>query len=352
MDTPKTLDDVEKILKRVRTAKELFGPEPEKMHHVLLFITHPDRNPGDDKADSLFKEINRFWNSLSTPPAVIKSKKRSYTLLKILKAGDVADIHLGEGIGPDGVTHEYLLKISRIVHGDKLLDNEQKIVKELLTKAGDTTYRKYFPTLVESFPATDKIQKRVNVFLHEGKSHTAEDLHAKVPVLDSRHLAWMFKRLLIAIGFAHKTGYIHGAVLPSHVLFKEIVDSSPPELDHGAMLTSWGHAIKFGDTVKTISIKYKEWYPPEVLAKKPATAGTDIYLAAKIMFYLAGVDPNGKFTIPAKQIPIPMQRFFQSCLLPGAKMRPDNAWALHDEFDDLLKTLYGKPKFHHLYTPE
>jgi len=117
-------------------------------------------------------------------------------------------------------------------------------------------------------------------------------------------------------------------------------------------LTSWGHAVQAGKVVKTISALYKDWYPPEILAKQPVLPGTDIYMAAKCMFYLAGVNPNQPITVSAEQIPIPMQRFFQSCLLPGVKMRPDNAWDLHKEFDDLLKTLYGKPKFHHLVVPK
>lgn len=350
MDAPKTLEELEALLKRVRSPKHLFGPDPKAMHRDLSMLTHPDRNPGDQKAEDLFKEVTRQWASLwDDVPVVIKSKKREYTLLKILNIGDVSDVHLAEAIGPDGNMRDYLLKISRIVGGDKLLDSEQKIIKEILGKAGDTTYRRYFPTFVESFPAYDKIQKRVNVFLSEGDGCTAEDLHAKMPVLDSRHLAWMFKRLLTAIGFAHRSGYIHGAVLPPHVLFRQMADATPPELDHGAVLTSWGHAIPMGATVKTISAKYKDWYPPEVLEKKPARPGTDVFLAAKTMFYLAGADPNKPVSLPAKQVPIPMQRFFQSCLLPGAKMRPDNALALLDEFDELLKTLYGKPKFHHLY---
>ena len=29
-------------------------------------------------------------------------------------------------------------------------------------------------------------------------------------------------------------------------------------------------------------------------------------------------------------------------------MRPDDAWELLDEFDELLRQLYGPPKFHEL----
>jgi hypothetical protein len=43
-----------------------------------------------------------------------------------------------------------------------------------------------------------------------------------------------------------------------------------------------------------------------------------------------------------------MQRFLKTCLLESASMRPDDAWALVEDFDELLHTLYGPPKFHEL----
>ena len=47
-------------------------------------------------------------------------------------------------------------------------------------------------------------------------------------------------------------------------------------------------------------------------------------------------------------MPPPMRRFVQTCLLESAAMRPDDAWALIDDFDDLLRALYGPPRFHEL----
>jgi hypothetical protein len=44
-------------------------------------------------------------------------------------------------------------------------------------------------------------------------------------------------------------------------------------------------------------------------------------------------------------LPRPMDRFLVSCLQPGQSMRPQDAWALHDEFDRMLLGLYGSPSF-------
>lgn len=352
MPTPlTTLADLEKLLKNTRSAKELYGSDPHETYRAFVRLAHPDRNPGDKKAEDLFKEVTKLFESLEEKPVVIKSPKRVYTIVKLLKVGDVSDIHLAQSETDDGILHDYIVKISRIDEAYKMLDNERKIVGELLTAAGDTTYRKYFPTLVESFPAHDKIQKRVNVFTAYSSNDifTGEEIHEKIPALDGKHLAWMFKRMLTAVGFAHRQGYVHGAVLPCHVRFDI--------KNHGVQLTSWGHAVPLGSKITTISKKYKDWYPPEVLEKKAATPSTDIYLVAKTILYLAGVDPNKAFKLDTKQVPLKEQRFFQSCVLPGAKMRPSDAWKLEEEFTELLKEQYGlhkygKPKFVPLIMPE
>ena len=57
-----------------------------------------------------------------------------------------------------------------------------------------------------------------------------------------------------------------------------------------------------------------------------------MFLAARCMVYLAGGDPL-RDRIP-DTIPAPMRQFLMGCLLPGPHMRPDDAWAVLDEFDD------------------
>jgi hypothetical protein len=66
-------------------------------------------------------------------------------------------------------------------------------------------------------------------------------------------------------------------------------------------------------------------------------------MAARCMIYLAGGDPLSN-RMP-DTVPAPLRRFIHSCLLDGPRMRPDNAWALQEEFDDLLCQLYGSRKF-------
>jgi hypothetical protein len=51
-------------------------------------------------------------------------------------------------------------------------------------------------------------------------------------------------------------------------------------------------------------------------------------------------------------VPRLVQAFLCGCLLPAPARRPQDAWALHDEFGDLLERLVGKPKFRPFAMPK
>jgi hypothetical protein len=258
-------------------------------------------------------------------PVLVPGQERTYTLRKLLAVGDAADIHLAEADGVD-----YALKVSRVPGGDALLDNERVVLDDLLRAAEGTTYRAYLPALVESFPLKDEFPKRVNCFLHEPGFFTLEQVHERHPGLDGRHLGWIFNRLLTVLGFCGRRGVVHAAVLPCHVLIHPA--------GHGLRLVGWGESARVGQRIRHVPTRYRDWYPPEVPNRAPASPATDIFLAARCVTWLAG----------AGGPPESMRRFLAACLMPGARMRQGDAWKLMDEFGDLLRQLYGPPAFHDL----
>jgi hypothetical protein len=264
---------------------------------------------------------------------------RTYVPGPPLAAGDFADVLLaGPADDPAKGGWPYLLKVSRGPDGLAPLDHERRALDRLLAAAGDTSYRRYLPALVESFTLEDGPRRRVNVFLHQTGLFTLEQVHQRHPALDGRHLAWIFKRLLAGLGFCHRGGLIHAAVLPGHVLLHAA--------GHGLVLVGWGHSVAAGRAVGVLPARWRDWYPPEVLAGRPASAPADLFLAARCLVYLAGGDPvAGRMP---EAVPAPLRRFVQTCLLESPAMRPGDAWALHDEFDDLLRRLYGPATFHPL----
>jgi hypothetical protein len=331
-----TLEEIESRLDSTNDPAVLWGGIPGGQAAFLKMVKvlcHPDRYLDDAvalaRADMIRRRVFELLDRASAPQVDIASPKRKYTLTRLLAVGDVSDVHLASAV-TGGVTRDYVVKIARVPEGAGLLNNEQAVLTEILTKvARANSFSRYVPTLCESFAVKDVIAKRVNVFAHEPGFFTLEAVHARHPALDGRHIAWIFKRLLTAIGIAHRCGRVHGAVCPAHVQIHAE--------NHGLQLLGWGHAVKIGGKITSGPAKYLSYFPVEVRRKRPSATSTDIFMAAMTMTYLIG---GG--------VPEPIVRFLTSCLVEGPAMRPADAFALHDQFDEVLRGLYGPPKYHPL----
>jgi hypothetical protein len=337
---PHSLDDLAALLDRARLPQDVFGADVPRRYRRFAKLCHPDlfaTSPEKEKAHQVFLRLTR-WLDLAEAAAALRtivSPLRRYTLVKQLAAGDLADIHLASAGG-----HEFILKITRPIAGNPLLVAEARRLKALAGHSGDRRYREYIPRLVESFalPGADG-SRQVNVFAHRPGFFTLEDIRRRYSAgLDARHLAWVFKRLLAVLGFAHACDLIHAAVLPPHVMIHAE--------NHGLQLLDWIHAVPIGGTLDFVPAAYRDWYPPEALDREAAGPATDIYLAAKCLIYLAGGDPVAERW--PESVPESMRRFIATCLYPAPRMRPQDAWKLHEEFDELLERLFGAPKYHRL----
>lgn len=306
----------------------LFGDDPHKAIREYRARLHPDRFIGQpeeaEKADGLRKSIEMAYEHQHNP-VILKSPKRTYSLIGQIATGDVADMWLANTDESDA---KYVVKCSRVPEGARMLATEAEHLKKSLSAAGTTAYADLLPRFCESFPVRDSMAKTVNVFLFEPNLFTLEAVHIRHPELDPRHVAWIFKRLLAVLGIVHRAGVIHSAVSPEHVLVEPV--------SHKIVLVGWGQSVKDGAIVKYGSAKYDgSWLPREIIARQPAGPGTDIFMAAVCMNQLFG----------ASAPPRKMGTFFRSCIMGGLKMRPDDAWNLLDEFDVMLREIFGKPRY-------
>jgi hypothetical protein len=263
-------------------------------------------------------------------PRLIATRRRTYTVEHKIAAGDLCDVYAASA-GDE----RYVIKTPRVAGSaaDALLNKEMAILWELTHECGNDHHRLYIPKPCESIAASSS-RPRVNVLAWKDGFYTAGEILTRHPAgVDARHLAWMFKRMLAALGFVHRQGWIHGAVVPPHLLFH--VEN------HGLQLIDWIHAARPGQPLTLVPEEFKDWYPLE--ARFAAEPASDIYLAAKSMIYLAGGDP-ARNTIP-DHVPRAMRAFFEACLLESPRMRPQDAWELHEEFDELLGELYGAPQY-------
>jgi serine/threonine protein kinase len=264
----------------------------------------------------------RSWAKLVHPDTAPEDRgaaaTRAFAKLAALKdtwIGDIADLTAhGDG---------RVLKMPRQPADNDLMTAEAWALRTLWTD-GDPKHRAYAPKLIESFTHEDpnRVRRTANVL---------ERLDGLVPIadlgrrIDPRDAAWMWRRLLVALGWAHRAGVVHGAVVPSHIL-------THPE-EHGLVLIDWCYAVAPGGRIPALVSRYRDLYPPEVTAREGAGPATDIFMATQSMIRLIDRPPAA------------LRRFADGCCLARPRMRPDDAWRLLAEFDELLHDLYGPRKF-------
>ncbi|MEX5632588.1 hypothetical protein AB1460_08250 [Parafrankia sp. FMc2] len=262
--------------------------------------------------------------------------------------GDVARLHPAEcRSAGGGAAHEVLLKIPRSGADNDLMEREAAALGRL-ARQGDRRFAAYAPRLVESFlhvPGDEAAAgtagaRRVNALGRLDGFCSLSRIRAAYPQgVDPRDVAWMWRRLLVALGYAHRAGVLHGAVVPDHVLIH-------PDL-HGLVLVDWCYSVVRGGgtgvsgaRVPAVVPGFAQMYPPEVPARQPPDEATDIYLATRCMTFLLGPD-----------VPVPLRRFAQGCTLRAAARRPHDAWRLLGELDELLERLFGPRRFRRFHLP-
>jgi len=288
---------------------ELFGDDAAGTYRRPARLTHPDAHPGDSRAAGAFAKLATLWQVYREDSG------------PLIARGDIANLYrLRQG----------LLKLARDPADNDLMRREAAALTHLYG-AVDSRLRAYFPSLVEAQRRQDPssgVRRRANVIGWLAGFRSLAEVRLAFPLgVDPRDAAWMWRRLLVALGAAHRAGVIHGAVLPEHVLIH------PAE--HGLVLVDWCYSGQGpAHRVPAAVARYRDWYPPEVLSGRPAGPDADIWLATRCMTSLTG-----------GRLPSPMAAFAAGCTLASPRRRPDDAWRLLAEFDDLLGRLYGPRTF-------
>jgi len=350
-----TLPNLLHLLRSATGPVDVFGPLAgdlqaalKRRYRELMTIAHPDRNQGSIHAANEACMALQEWYATAqrqlaqgvyggAPRIRAATKLREYIGYAPPLQGDLCELFPAEAAG-----EAVLLKVARLTRNNDLLQAESQALRAIDLALDGQPARAHFPTLVEHFLLRDATgsQRHTNVLRAEaGYVSLAEVLSAYPSGLVAADAAWMFNRILTALGVAHSLGIVHGAVTPAHVLVRPA--------DHNGMLIDWCYSVADGEPLKAISPPHAADYPPEVHARQPATPATDIFMAARCMARLLGGDAQD---LPAR-VPRPIAALLRACLLPSPHRRPGDAWQLFDEFQEILRRLYGPPAFRPFYVP-
>jgi len=288
-------------------------------YKMLVKVVHPDVAPAGRSlaATVAFAKLSALW--AGRDGRVLTTKRATYRVGGLIASGDLADLSEVDGGA--------LLKLPRRPGDNDLMQAEAAALTTLRT-AGEPRHRAYAPRLIESFTHEDRagVRRTANILERApGFVSLAAVRRAFPQGLDPRDAAWMWRRLLTGLGWAHRAGVVHGAILPEHVLIHPA--------KHGLVLVDWCYSVAPGATIPALVARHRDHYPPEVTGKRPATAATDIFMATGLMLRLIAKPP------PA------LRRFADGCGYDAPRMRPQDAWHLLKEFDELLEDLYGPRRF-------
>lgn len=154
-----------------------------------------------------------------------------------------------------------------------------------------------------------------------GFSHTlssVEQEHSEG--VDGRIGVWMLTRLLELLGFVHRSGYVHGAVTPDHVLIHP--------RDHGATLIGWTLAQAHAGLPPLLGKpeKWRRLYGSAERAEPPL----DIAMACRTVARVA------RFERPLQSI---LERGISGCA---------DAWSLAEQLRESSRQVYGPPAYNPL----
>ena len=324
---------------------ELRGSQTEQIGQVrhqyrqLALAVHPDRHGNDPLAHPAFVALQKLYATAPdqiargrygqqpTPPGavIITTRRRTYTVGDLLAEGDLANVYtclVAEGQQQSAG----LLKIARDPAG-------QRPAAERSSGAPAPARRHSAPTLSQptshgcstasstAMPSGE--ERHVNAFplvttergpLPADQLFSVAEIHQAYPNgVDPKQMAWMWRRLLIALGHAHDREVIHGAVLPPHILIH-------PEA-HGLLLVDWCcqrppsraravHASRPSAPTTSAGIHQPSW---PVERRAPAV---DLEMGLRSMVHLLGGDPLTGALPPS--VPGPLQAYLHGALATGA----------------------------------
>ncbi|WP_436527519.1 molecular chaperone DnaJ [Actinoplanes sp. HUAS TT8] len=264
-------------------------------YRKLAKIVHPDTADAARRApaNEAFAKLNALYH-----------KRADRADREPALKGDLADLF------EDG---NALVKVVRNRANNDLMRTEATALRRLWTH-GDPSYRAYAPELKDTF---DYHSRTANVVKRQrGFRNLAESAD-----LEAADLVWIWRRLLAGLGWAHRAGIVHAAVFEEHVLIDPRV--------RGLVLVDWCYSAPIGARPKALIARRELEYPPEIPEARRVTAATDLHLAAGLMKRLFGPD-----------MPLPLRRFADGCLYDAPRMRPQNAWLLLAELDELIPPRY------------
>jgi hypothetical protein len=276
------------------------------------------------------------------PGPVIRLGDVPYVVERPLARGECSDAVLARRARR--LTERVVLKQLRDEGDADLLDREAAALRALAASRapGSEHFTRRVPSLVargRSRGPDGAERSSVALRYHAGFFHTFASARAEHAAgLAPPHAVWTWRRVLEALGWAHRSGWAHGAVLPQHLVVHP--------RDHGVLVVGWSCAARLdrGERLVAASAADAAFYPASFGAGARVTREADVAMSARCVVHLLGGDPRTG-DVPA-DVPDELATLLRQNVEP--ERAAADAWALDEAVRHAAKRAFGPPRFHPL----
>lgn len=268
---------------------------------------------------------------------------RTYVVEGRLGSGDACEVYRGRWVMRLG--EAVVIKVLRALEDADLLRREWDVLARLhrSTAQGASHFVTRLPQPVtRGLITSGGLERAVSIFRwRSGFQHTLEEVLTVHPDgVDGRVVVWLLKRLLELLGFVHQAGFVHGAVLPPHVLVHP--------RDHGAILIGWTTAATWArgraERLPAVSAAWEAFYPEALWRERWPSPASDLAMAARCALAAAGGTPDGARTGS-------LQGVLGEVVRAAARGEHPDAWALREQVDRASAEVHGPPSYNPLPMP-
>lgn len=282
--------------------------------------------------------LARFESAVD-PQRKIRAGGTDYQVFGRVARGESSDVFLAARSRP--ITERVLIKILRSLDDADLMKREVANLNALQSSNARGAYHftRVLPQPITHGPIENERPHLPALVLRAlpGFAHDLTDVkRAFSGGLDLRHIAWIWRRTLELLGFVHEAGFIHGAILPQHILINA--------RDHGVSLAGWSASVRASDRspIAAVLESRRMFYPVAIYEGAPATPATDLIMSARCM-----IDLLGENVAPAP-IATLLEEFAQE---HETRLPTREAWKLAEMVAAAAREAYGPPSFVKLEIP-
>lgn len=316
---------------QAKTYSDLFKEGTKKELRSLLKQAHPDLHPGNvRKAEKAFIHINTLWGMKSSPSVsshkpsaptvpsdIIITRKHEYRNLKsVRKNNGVETFH---GLNEHG-ERAFLMVATHPRIGELLMEGVKNL-KHVKNSINNPNYLELFPNTTDAFRIIQEGKKMFGAALSLPEvNYSLREVQEDYPEgIDGRDVAWMYRRMLVAVGNMHDHGFAHGCPNLDAFLIT-------PET-HALQLTNYQFSKPLGETISMSTPDTKRFYETD----KVVTGEKDLRILSEAILSLLD-----------SKAPSRLRNFLKAMVTYPTS----TAQEALGEFDELLSEIYGPRTFH------